>query len=208
MTCWLVASERETANATAAPSVALASVTLTVGDASAGPGTVSVSALERGVPSLVHTASSAVQSVGDGPSEKITSSSPFGSMVNSKRSRRLFTRRIHFRLAPVRDSAFHNFDFVPDAMSWLNKTRKVNVFDPSWLSGTRWNSAVSVSDDSSSVFRIVPTAVLSLRSAPEALLRVRVIVSRSSSTVSSVIATEIVFVVSPARNVSSPLASV
>ena len=61
---------------------------------------------------------------------------------------------------------------------------------------------------SASMFWIVPVASASAMSAPEALLRVSVNVSPPSSTVSSVTGTEIVFAVSPTRNVSVPLAAV
>ena len=57
-------------------------------------------------------------------------------------------------------------------------------------------------------FRIVPVPTASSRSAPEALLRVSVNVSPSSSTVSWVIGTDTVFVVSPAGKVSVPLVAV
>ncbi len=57
VTCLLLASDRETTNATAAP--------------------------VRALPSLVHTASAAEQSVGDEPGETTTSSLPVGFTENS-----------------------------------------------------------------------------------------------------------------------------
>ena len=78
---------------------------------------------------------------------------------------------------------------------------------PACESGMSLKLAVSgVVDTSLSL--IVPVAVASPRSAPEALLRVSVNVSSSSSTESSVVATLTVFEVSFAANVSVPLAAV
>ena len=168
-----------------------------------GPATVADAVPVRAVSSLVHIAPSAVQSVGDGPRERVTSS-PVGSSVTSKRSERSSTLSISFKSAPDSDSDVSNPDFIPDARSWLNAIRKVNAFVPSWLAGTCWNSAVSAS-------QIVPTAVLlpSTASAPEALLSVKFTVSPpSSATWSGVMVTETRLVVSPAAKVSVPLVDV
>ena len=69
-------------------------------------------------------------------------------------------------------------------------------------------TAVTVGVAGVSVSRNVPVAVASSISAPEALLRVSVNVSPPSSSASSVIGTEIVFVTSPAWKVSVPLVAV
>ena len=80
----------------------------------------------------------------------------------------------------------------------------MNMFVPSWLAGTCWNSAVSGSCGS----RILPTATPSSIAAPEAPLSVKFTVSRPSSTLSSSMNTETVFSVSPTAKVSVPLAAV
>ena len=78
----------------------------------------------------------------------------------------------------------------------------MNVFSPSWYSGT--SPKVAVRGGAA----IVPVAVASASKAPVGLLRVSVKVSPWSSTVSSRIGTETVFVVSLDEKVNVPLVAV
>ena len=175
-----------------------------------GPATVAVGVFVsrlRGGPQ-VQIAPETAQSRPAG-SAIVSSPSPSGSTVISNRSFRPSTRVPRVTRPPVVSNASSRRLRKLIAMGSLNATRKRNALSPSCAAGTPSNDAVSGGPSgSSSVFRIVPVAVVSWSLAKEALLSTSVNVSPSSSTSSSMIGTDTVFSVSSRANVSVPLVSV
>ena len=201
------ASSSVTVNAMelSAPSVPLAPSMLTVvvvSTAADVPATVADGLLLNLRPSSVQIAPEELQFVVAG-SVIVRESVPAGrTLMFHPRSLPCVLRHTRLMLPPLTWNASCTLR-QPAASSSVNVRSNVKSA-PVCSSGTFEKLAVS----GVSLFRIVPVASASARSAPEALLRVSVRVSPPSSTVSSVIGTETVFVVSPDWKVSVPLVAV
>ena len=124
------------------PSVACASATVSPGP---GPRTrVAYNPVSDTAPA-VHTAPSTVHPPGAGTSITDTAPSPAGSTVTSNRSFAPSTRLTPVTVPPVADSAWSRRSSGEISTSSLNDSRSVKALDPSWLTGSSRNAAVSAS---------------------------------------------------------------